>query len=742
MFCPKCGKQLPNDAKFCGGCGSPVAGAQPVPPAQDDVLFTMPEAPYTPVNEPVFDAPPVEQAPEDIWNDFSNPDPQPAPEKKPRKIPKANILSTIPKKVWKLGGIALAAILVIVVLICVFSGGSSGNAGNGSGIPEGVLYLKEGELYYSDYSKNAPWEITGDLRDDASNYSLWYYDSKFARTIHVTEDGKTMFYMDKLDDDGIGTLYFRSLTNMSGESTKIAGGVSKYTVSRNGNAVLYLKNNTLYLYDMKEETKLGKDVSSYVASDDFKTVYYQNSEGGFYSVRGGESEKIGTDIEVKHYSSDYSTIYYLSGDKLYKKAIGKEKEKLLSNIKNIYSVSDKGCFYFTRAQEIDLEDFFTADGSDYDSTIDSYIKGQTLSCYELGYYDGKNDTILADYCGLLDGTSCDDTLLRVYARYDVDSADTATVTELMDYYYNVSTSYTVTEAAQEMAKDLLMQSAETCVAVNGVENVLELSEVDFVQISNDCKTMYFLCEVKDNEGDLYKATLSGTSVKKPEVVNDGVYHYYGLYFEDDWFVYFKDVKDDEGDLYIDGVLVDSDVALNKGTTKSSGWLLYYTDYDKEKEYGVLKAWDGKNSLEIYDEAHGYRPMEDGSVILYYDLSSDGETASLAHWNGKTLTDICEDVWGFLSLSDDGSLLLMTDYSSKSKSGTLVLWDGKKALEIEDDVYTATFAADGDVVYLYDYSTDRYEGELYRFDGKKSTLVDEDVAAIITLPGTNSHYYDY
>ena len=33
MFCKNCGKQLPDEAKFCGNCGTPV---------------TMPAAPWTP----------------------------------------------------------------------------------------------------------------------------------------------------------------------------------------------------------------------------------------------------------------------------------------------------------------------------------------------------------------------------------------------------------------------------------------------------------------------------------------------------------------------------------------------------------------------------------------------------------------------------------------------------------------------------------------------------------------------
>lgn len=33
MFCPNCGKQLPDDAKFCGGCGTRMEAPKPAPDA-------------------------------------------------------------------------------------------------------------------------------------------------------------------------------------------------------------------------------------------------------------------------------------------------------------------------------------------------------------------------------------------------------------------------------------------------------------------------------------------------------------------------------------------------------------------------------------------------------------------------------------------------------------------------------------------------------------------------------------
>ena len=54
MFCPKCGKELPDNAKFCGGCGAnvnaPVPATEPVKqsvPAQQSALADQTPAPQS-----------------------------------------------------------------------------------------------------------------------------------------------------------------------------------------------------------------------------------------------------------------------------------------------------------------------------------------------------------------------------------------------------------------------------------------------------------------------------------------------------------------------------------------------------------------------------------------------------------------------------------------------------------------------------------------------------------------------
>lgn len=729
MICPNCGRDLPEGTKFCGGCGTRIA-----PVEQQTVQYT----------EPVFD-PPVPFDPPVVT------EPRNKKEKaaKPQVLNQLkNMVKKIPAKYLKIGGIAAAALVVAIVLICVLTGGN-GSSGNGSGQPDGALYLKEGELYYSDFSKKAPYEISKDLLEDADSWTLQSYAYEIAETIHVTEDGKTMFYMDKLSYDGTGTLYWRSLTNLKKEAEKIAAGVSKYSVSENGKLVTYLKSGTLYQYDMKEETKLAKDVETYSVSEDGKIIYYRNDEYTWYVAKDGESEKIGTDISIEYVTEDYTTVYYMNDNKLYRKTIGKDKEKLLSGIEGISEVNEDGTFYYSTSEEIPLSEFFVEDTDEYVDLMETLAE-ESLYFYELGYFDGKDGTVIGENCIEADELTWAEGTMVLYNQYDISTAGSIGLTKLVEYYYD-SDHYYIADAAEDMIMEQLLETEVWYLASNGTTSVLDLEAIYDLSLSEDGKTLYALCAVDEEkeEGTLYKVTISGDKVKSVEEADDEVYSERALYFASyygseysQYFVYYKDVKDDKGDLYANGEMVDSDVYVRNTVryNHAKKSLVYYVDYSYDKSEGLLKTWDGKKAVEICDDVHYYEITDGGDVYVGYDHSSTKDTVTLASWNGSKLTEICEDVYNYTEISG-GDLLISTDYSSKNSSYTLSAWDGKKLTEVSDDVYDYTVMPNDDILYLYDYSTSKYEGELHLFSGKKSEMVDEDVAALIELPGYTTHYFD-
>ena len=723
MFCPNCRKELSEDAKFCGGCGTRIAPA------------AMPAMSVTPVT-PAPSAPPVAPVPPEasaapVMHAKPAPRAAEAPGEKTSVMDKLKgLVKGVPSKVWLIGGIALAALVVLIVAICFLSGGSSEL--------NYALYLKDSQLYYRDFSRKAPYQIPDDLLDDAENAALRSYASDISYSIHLTDDGKTMFFLDKLGSS-TGTLYYRSLTNFGKEAEKIASGVSRYTVSENGKLVTYLKNGTLYQYNMKDETKLAKDVYSFRVSSDGKIIYYRNNDDVWYVMKNGESEKIGSGIEIIHTSEDWGTVYYTTDGKLYRKEIGKDKEKLASDVYRVHSISDDW-IYYSKCEEVPLSDFFVEDTGEYEGLMEMLAE-EVGEFYELYYFDGKKETKLSESCGDIETYSYDNGVLLTFVQQDPDTVDTMTLTELVEYYYTTD-HYYVVDAATELVSQQLEETGILYLVSKAETSELTLESVEDITLSADGKTMFALCEVEEDEGVLYQITLSGGKVKSVAEYDSDVSASRGCYYAgEDHFVYFKELEEGVGDLYVNGAYVDSDVyAKNSVRSTSDGKsLVYYADYDAENSQGTLRSWDGKTVVDICDDACYFKITDDG-VLVGYDYHSSDNTATLASWNGKDLTDISEDVYNY-GLTGDGDVLICTDYSSKNSSYTLSVWNGKKLTDISDDVYKYTTLPNGDVLYLYDYSTTRYEGELYLWNGSKSELLDEEVVALVTLPGTTYHYFD-
>ena len=679
MFCPNCRRQLPDGTKFCGGCGTALnlnVASEPAEPVSPE----MPEeatvyAPVTPVTE---------EEKKDV--------------KAEAKKTVENVVNTVktkvPKKVLMIAGIAVAAVLVIALLASIIGSGSSANY---------VLYIKDEQIYFNDFSKNAPYEITSDLMEDAENSTLYRYSSDISNSVHITEDGKTMFYLDKADSyDGTATLFYRSLSNMKKEPVKIDGGVSVYAVSEDGKVITYLKGDTLYQHNLKEETKIAKDINDFYVSEDGKIIYYYEyeDESIIYAYYKGEEEKIGSDISLYYISEDYKTVYYMDEDTLYKKELGKDKVKLVTDVYSAFGFVEDGSFYYIESVDVELADYFDWE-EDYEYWKD-YMTEETSLYYTLYYFDGKNSEVVADACSYPDYNYSEESCAVMYTAYSAD-VGTFSMEELEKAYYE---SYSLTDAALSLVQEAMSDEGGSYIAINGVSTAVDLEDVWTICFSPDGKAVYALCDVEDYEGDLYKASVSGTKVGEFEEIDDSVSGEYGMYFASssgeysDYFYYFKDVKGYEGELCVNGESVSDDAYVySVRYNKSENSLMFYIDYNSEKGEGTLCAYNGKKVEEIADDVYNYRIGEDGKIALMYD------------------------------------------YNSGKSKGTLAYYNGKKIVDVAEDVFTYAFDAEGNVLYLYDYSTSSYRGNLASFNGKKSTEIDEDVVALIVPTNSTYHYLD-
>lgn len=255
MFCKNCGKELPDSAKFCSGCGTPVISEVTAPGV---------EPPQPPVEEtPVSPAPPAEEVPvpsasptEDLTAPVVpvQPDAPQGEERVPAPVTKRRGVSGM--VVIGLG--AVAAIVVIVLLVKLFSGmGGGGKRG------QAFAYLNDDAelMYLADLKeKTEPIEVT----DEADSNTR----------VQFTADGKTMYFRDSRN-----ALYKIAVSELKkdGRPERVSRDVTSFTVLKTGN-VLYTKDGSrgteLNCYTGKEDFRITKAFSTYELSEDHKTVYY------------------------------------------------------------------------------------------------------------------------------------------------------------------------------------------------------------------------------------------------------------------------------------------------------------------------------------------------------------------------------------------------------------------------------------------------------------------------------------
>ncbi|MDO4295921.1 MAG: hypothetical protein Q4D90_07165 [bacterium] len=592
---------------------------------------------------------------------------------------KKSPLQALIQKVIMFGGIGIVAFVVIILIIFMFLGRSSKDKYS--------LYLKDGEIFYTDYSKKGTLKITSRLTngDDISDselsdlsYTLGYY-------ITFTDDGSRIFFPDRIDDinDGITngfTLYYRDVNKPNEEAVEIDSDVIKYAINSDGTKVVYVKGSdrTLYLNNLTDKEKISSRVTS-----------------------------------IEYASSDLSTIYYIKDGCLYKQLEGSEdKTKITSNISNVISVYDSGEVYYTKAEVVEknLWDYVDDDmaSSDTALTVPEYpdypdspdypswwnyendeeyeaAKAQYETAYE--DYEAIREQITADY-----NAACDvywEKLDRDDLREELQNA-TMEIKEYTLYYFNGTEETIITDAlvnewvryaddkpvmifqvynqfdvpkvklseissvdwASWLVESSLYSSSEWCVAVGSVLSIIEQDYSTSFYISSDGSTIYF---VNSEDKELYKVAITDEQVGKPELFDSDV-SWVSLIFDDNIAYYKNTYIVYSGDLYVNGEEIDYDVRLSDlystNISFKDGRVLYYTDWNSAKSYGTLKAFKNGKKTKIADDVHDFDITSDGDILYLYDYSTNYYTGILYLYNNGEPKKVDDEVVALIPIYDD------------------------------------------------------------------------------------------
>lgn len=635
MDCPKCKKVLDDGVKFCDACGTELEQAEVV----------------------------AESA------------------SKKKKFSKKMIAVLI-------SATSLLLVVAIVVGLALSLGGGA-NYG---------LYIKDGELYYTDFSKNGRWQVTGNLAEDRDNEFLAELQYSLSFRTRISADGKMLFYVDEIDDYGDCTLYVRGIKDGGQAPVKIDTGVYSYDISENGKTVIYVKDDALYKHNLRDKEKLDEDVEGFFMTKDAKKIAYFNYESTLYIKRGSqEKEEISSCIDhLVYYTEDLNTIYYIKSNDLYKWEDGKDSVKLVDDVYDVFINNEKDKFYFIREEqrEVLAKDYIFDDVKDSDAafTIPEYPRPPRRSDYkDMEKYNADYEAYLEAFNNYNQKINeyykkCDRDAIRAklenqkitltnYTLCYFDGQNALTVTDNISRD-NLAVSYTFDAAVyQKYTNDLkawlsdissvnnIVSAVEEClhshpqtsIAIHGMEASLSLNGVseDFT-FSEDGKTLYYIDEIDEDTftGNVYALNLS-KGVGEATLYDSGIDCELGIeidYVSGDIY-YYKNTDDDLfGTLYINGKCIAEGVGIGSlRYNEADNSYVFFTDYDVDKGEGTLNISKKGKLTKISDYVCDYTISPKGEVLYLYDYRYEDYTGDLYIFNGRKVRKLDTDVTALLDV---------------------------------------------------------------------------------------------
>jgi len=283
MVCDKCGKNNPDDIKFCVKCG----------------------------NKLYPDASPVTATPGIGYGlDENN-----------------NTRKNLDFKRFVVG------IIGLVIAISVFCGVSwATNYFFGAPEPREisaekhpVVYMKDGNLYLSPYRSKKTY--------------LSAKKCEVGNTLSVDENGKRVFFQ----NIGNGSLNYKKASDKTDQSILLAKNTTGYDISKDGKKILYSAHGSLYYHNLKDSKLIAEDVTEFNLSRNEKYAIYSRSDGVYICSlgKGGVSERVDTGISFADLVSptdEYGKIYYIKDGALYSKKKGKAPVSIATGVSTAYFV--------------------------------------------------------------------------------------------------------------------------------------------------------------------------------------------------------------------------------------------------------------------------------------------------------------------------------------------------------------------------------------------------------------------
>lgn len=769
MFCENCGSEMGEKAKFCPSCGhqnrepSAPAGEEASSAAAQETTAQAAEVPAAEMQAAAAEtaaaasaaaaaqAPNLQKAsapaPEPLPTPIPAPVPVPASELAPVPVPEPEAApDAVPaaapglfKRRWfqaTLGAVAVAIIVAAVLIFVPLKGSSQAKP---------LLILGENELLLKSSAKADPLTITSEVSVDddwseVTGQSMRYYLGYMAK---MTVDNKKLFFIDRIKDDGTGSLYYRDVNakakddSDANKGVKLASGIAAqdyriFTINDDGSKVFYLKNydgyedgGKLYFNDLKNETSIDSQVQDYWYSQDKNILYYTKNNDGkriLYFVdlkKIDDKTKVDSDIYyVESFDSATGKIYYSKSDggsddsetsvstyTLYSKELNKDKTKLLGDISSVVSSIENDEFYYTTVtkKEVSLaslvdDDLAASDAAMKEPQYTDFQK--TVQVPETDFWTGETyyyEETQTDYDAWYDASlKYEEKQDRDYLREELQAG------KINDVSYDLNLF--------SAGKSTLIASDYVGSPFSSIKSKL------VVYTKNDRKSM----------NKIKLSTLSSSEDVRSaydETRTQATATYMSLGAN-------KDIE-----------FADKDTANHSYYLSKDGKTLYTIEStDSKSELVSYDISSGKpaNRKAIDDEVDTMLYIGDADQIYYYKNLNDDDEGDLYSWKGGTKQKIAIDVQSGQTTiyPDEGVVLYLSEFDRKHETGTLSMYKDQKNTKIASDVGAYFFNYGADLYYLDNYDNDTGVGDLLKYvsQDKKEKIREEVYAIYPTMSG--------
>lgn len=674
MFCPKCGSQIKDGAKFCPKCGAnlaalmgarnnmggPNAGGAPGPArggmhhppqrAGQPQGHGQPQQPQG-YGQPQGIVPPESYGKQKKFGGLKKKKQQKAfnqpggfVQPKAKRSPKAVI--------------AIAAVVLIAL--------------GGFAAVKFVLGSLGGDETYV-VQTDGGFEVTQNLKNEKKYRHLADADEdSYYDTILFSPDKKYVYYYTNIDE-GYGTLNRAEAGKLKKDASKnekyietIASNVETYGLEFFKDGTFLYKNDggNLYYYNGKEAEQVAKDVIEYHMDKKDKIIYTVDVGGDeeeLYDLYGvdvndlGNKKKIASDIYSLVLSKDFDNLIFTKARydendsfiyTLYSGGFEKETEEVKKNVESYEITSDDKIVYAAyNGNKAILYDYVDDDYKD-DELLDDLRAD--LKSKEYGHplknvyqYTDEKETQLAenvtDWCSY-----------RGLIAFNTPDTISSHKVSIEDIYWDFDAAYEVFYFDLANAKYVLESQPDKQLTLNPkTEDDVFGADKDYGRgyyaFGSD---VYMLSYDEDSEfPELWKATASDKEIGNAELITEDA----SVYAADGDSLYYLSNCDYSSDDFVYG---DLNVASGGEITTTAK--------------GVVNV-----NTRIYD---------DGSVLAYtdYRYTDDDEYGDLALFNKKgEKTPIASDVSEAVRL-DNGDVLLISD-------DNLCLFDGKEPERLRSGV---------------------------------------------------------